>query len=100
MQAHPYRYGGRPIEPNLVHGYEINCSAGDLPYADKIVEVGKERGKFIVCGTDYHGSNPFFGGTYLPKDIQTSVDLANYLRKTPKTTVFLEDKEIEITTKN
>lgn len=100
VQAHPYRYGGKPIDKNLVHGYEINCSAGDLSYAEKIVEVGKERERFIVCGTDYHGSNQFFGGTYLPKDIQTSVDLANYLRQTPKTTVFLGDKELEITTKN
>lgn len=96
VQAHPYRYGGKPIAPNLVHGLEINCSARDLGYAEKIVELVKERKQFIACGTDYHGSNSFFGGVYLPESVQTGVDLVKYLRKTPKMTVFLEDKDIEI----
>ena len=96
VQAHPYRYGGKPIEPNLVHGLEINCSASDVGYAEKIFELAKERGQFVACGTDYHGANRFFGGVYLPESVQTSVDLAKYLRKTPKLTVFLEDKELKM----
>ncbi len=96
VQAHPYRYGGKPISPNLVHGLEINCSSRDLPFTEKIVEVAKERGQFVTCGTDYHGTNSFFGGTYLPKNVQTSVDLARYLRETPQTHLFLEEKELKI----
>ncbi len=96
VQAHPYRYCGQPIAPNLVHGLEINCSSRDLPFAEKIVELAKERGQFVTCGTDYHGGNAFFGGVYLPQSVQTSVDLAKYLRKTPHITLFLGEKEIKI----
>lgn len=101
VQAHPYRGNTgycddmKPGYPDALDGLEINCTAGDFLKRDKVESSAKELGKLIVCGTDYHGPcERVKGGTFLPKWVETSVDIAKYLKETPKTKVFF-DKEIK-----
>ena len=51
-----------------------------------------EKGLFIAVGTDYHtdiADNR--SGIIVPDDIQTSVELANYLKSATYTEVFIHD---------
>ncbi|MBE7068624.1 MAG: hypothetical protein E7381_04915 [Clostridiales bacterium] len=96
VQAHPYRYGGKPIAPAFTHGLEINCSDGDLQRAEEIVAVAKTNGLLVTCGTDYHGLNKFVGGMCVPDWVKTGAEFNKYLRQTEETTVFLEDKVLRL----
>lgn len=103
LQAHPFRANnGLPSkgvgEVEFLHGIEINCSMGDLPYVQKILDVAKEQGKIVTCGTDFHGKPSrgyALGGMFVPVDVKTSVDFANYLKETNQTELFLDNKIIK-----
>ena len=92
VQAHPFRQ--TPCHPQYMHGVEINCTDGDLDKIPLVEGFAKEHGLLITCGTDYHFfDRVYFGGMYIPESCQTAVDIADYLRKAGKTTVFRGEKE-------
>ncbi len=99
VQAHPFRTPIRPAEPKYMHGVEINCSTGDLVFKDEVLRFGKENDLTILCGTDYHGKNPFVGGTYVPENVQTGRDLGEYLFTAQSTHIFFGDEEFSVATR-
>ena len=95
IQAHPFRYHPQIANPAYTHGIEINCSSGDLQYKDEILRMASECSLMVTCGTDFHGSNPFHGGLYVPEWVKTGRDLGDYLSKTEKTSIFFGTEDIE-----
>jgi hypothetical protein len=96
IQAHPFRYHPQNANPAYTHGIEINCSSGDLQYKDESLRMASECSLMVTCGTDFHGSNPFHGGLYVPEWVKTGRDLGDYLSKTEKTSIFFGTEDIEI----
>ena len=103
MQAHPYRSGTgycddmKPGYPDALDGVEINCTHGDFLTKDKVLRWAKENGKLVTCGMDYHGpSERVKGGMKLPKWVNTSVDIAKYLKQTDKTELFFDSEELVV----
>lgn len=103
VHAHPFRTApnGEPAkgpgEKGYLHGIEINCTVGDLPFQEKVVESAKEWGALVTCGSDFHGRpKDLSGGMFVPSWIKTSVDFARYLRETDETWLFVVDKEIKV----
>lgn len=95
VQAHPYRGDTgfcddmKPGYPDALDGLEINCTAGDFMKRDKVLLWAKEHAKLVTCGMDYHGpSDRVKGGTFLPDWVNTSVDIAKYLKETSQTELF------------
>jgi histidinol phosphatase-like PHP family hydrolase len=95
VQAHPYRSNTgycedmKPGYADALDGLEINCTHGDFLTKDKVLRWAKERGKLVTCGMDYHGpSDRVKGGTFLPDWVNTSVDIAKYLKETSQTELF------------
>lgn len=92
VQAHPFRQS--PCNPQYMHGVEINCTNGDLDKIPLVEEFAKEHDLIVTCGTDYHFvERTYFGGIYIPESCQTSTDVAAYIRKSGKITVFREGGE-------
>lgn len=92
VQAHPWRGNlsycddQHPGEKAFMRGVELNCSDGDLANKEKVLATAEEYGVLVTCGTDYHGAErTFVGGMYVPENMQTSVEFADYLRKTTET---------------
>lgn len=98
IQAHPFRAPMRPAEPKYMHGVEINCSTGDLIFKDAVLRFASEENLLVVCGTDYHGKNPFVGGTYAPDGVQSGKDFGNYLATAKETRIFFGEEEFTVQT--
>lgn len=94
VQAHPYRQ--QPGESAYMHGVEINCSQGDLERTQEVLEHAKANGLIVTCGTDFHGLNPVFGGTYAPSAVETAADFAEYLKSAKETKLFLDEENLNI----
>lgn len=85
IQAHPFRGGTTVLNTQYLDGIEINCHpAYGNTYSAEIIRIAKENEIAVTCGCDYHGDVPYRpqGGIYLPDTIQTSKDLAFYLKNT------------------
>ncbi len=84
IQAHPFRNGGRVLDTSYLDGVEINCHPlyGNT-YAEELIAVAKEAGLAVTCGGDYHADTyrPCCG-VYLPEHIQTTGEIAAFLRNT------------------
>ena len=92
IQAHPYRQS--PCNPEYMHGVEINCTNSDLEKVAQVEEFAKEHDLLVVCGTDYlFVERTFRGGIYIPKECETAVDIANWMREEGQVKVFMEEKE-------
>ena len=98
IQAHPFRNPMRLADPKYMHGVEINCSTGDLIFKDAVLRVAREENLLVVCGTDYHGKNPFIGGTYAPNDVRTGKDFGAYLATAKETRIFFGEEEFTVQT--
>ncbi|MBE6607051.1 MAG: PHP domain-containing protein [Ruminococcaceae bacterium] len=82
-QAHPYRRGTLPQDPQYLHGVEINCHpVYNYNDAKEVREFAKEHSLKLSCGSDYHGDTykPHCG-IYVPDDIKDTVELAEFLRR-------------------
>ncbi len=91
IQAHPFRAGQSPCHPQYMHGVEINCTRGDVEKADLVKSFAKKHDLIYTCGTDYHDrTRRYCGGTYIPTDCQTSVDIANFLRENGQPKIFMD----------
>ena len=81
-QAHPYRNGMVPQNPEYLHGYEINCHPGyKTNMREEVSADAKNSNLRLICGSDFHGDHykPKCG-TYIPDSIKTERELAEYLR--------------------
>ena len=92
VQAHPFRLRHEPMDSAYMHGLEINTQPTDLHNKNLVIKQANENGLFIIAGTDYHDNTADNrSGIIVPDDIENSVDLAKYLKKTTYTEVFIHD---------
>ena len=81
-QAHPYRNGMVPQDARYLHGVEINCHPGYISnMKNEVSKYAKDNNLRLICGSDFHGDHykPKCG-TYIPEEVITEKDLAEYLR--------------------
>lgn len=96
VQAHPFRPGIFLGDPAYMHGVEINCTPGDLERAELVEGFAAEHGLLVTCGTDYHSvDRTYFGGILIPACCQTAKEIAEYLFKEKRVTVFREGETTE-----
>lgn len=95
VNAHPFRYGMTVQDVRYLDGVEVNCHfIYGKCYAKELTRIAKENSLALTCGCDYHGdSDKPFGGTYLPDDIVTESDLANYVAKSKISNLKVHDPE-------
>ena len=81
VQAHPYRATSRPIDPSLVHGYEVFNGNQDQnpPHINALAyEAAKINNLIMISGSDFHQrGDEARGGMYIPsivKDIEGFVE--------------------------
>lgn len=56
VQAHPYRNGAVPQNPDWLHGVEINCHPlYKTNGKERVTEFAKKHDLLLTCGSDYHG---------------------------------------------
>lgn len=91
IQAHPFREGQAPCDPDYMHGVEINCSLGDIHKAPLVEEFAAAHNLLITCGTDYHHTaHDYFGGMLVGAECQSATDFAEELRRNGETEIFLK----------
>ena len=94
IQAHPFRSGQSPCDPQYMHGLEINCTPGDLETAALVEEFAKAHNLMITCGTDYHYvERDYFGGVFVDEACQSATDFAKTLFADKETEIFLENEK-------
>lgn len=81
IQAHPYRRGNRPMFDSL-DGAEASCHPLYCgTHIDELTPALSASGKILTVGGDYHHDTRRTScGVYLPRDIGSSLDIANYLK--------------------
>ncbi|MBQ4102063.1 MAG: PHP domain-containing protein [Oscillospiraceae bacterium] len=99
IQAHPFRNGATVLDPQYLDGIEINCHPLYLrSYAKELQQIAAEKGLMLTCGGDYHADTirPKCG-VFLPDEIATTVDLADFLRKEKRVTLCIQEPTKEET---
>ncbi len=83
FQAHPYRYGGNPIEPVCYDGIEIfNAHPRHLSRNQKAVQYAAEKGLYTIAGSDVHAEEDIArGGVMLPEGIRSATDFVRLIRE-------------------
>lgn len=84
IQAHPLRVeqGHSLKEIKYLHGIELNSCIRFDPNEEKILQIAKDNDLVVTVGNDAHFDHCYFrGATFIPDDIHSSVELAQYLRK-------------------
>ena len=81
-KTHPFRTYEYAGDPKFMHGAEVFNGhfkqENNNPLAKAFCE---ENGLIAMSGTDFHHQNqPITGGIYLPKDINTELELRNYVK--------------------
>lgn len=96
VQAHAFRTGHSPCNPAYMHGIEINCNTRDLGNVGKVEAFAKEHALYVTCGVDYHHIMHFYyGGMFVPKECDSSVDFAEYIKRSGETHVFMQGDEMK-----
>ncbi|MBQ3063390.1 MAG: hypothetical protein IJC99_01115 [Clostridia bacterium] len=94
VQAHPYRHGEYLLDTKYLDGVEISChplyKSGTQLY--RLADIAAEQRLILTCGGDYHADTyrPCCG-VYLPDDINDSVALGQYLKKTEKIRLLVQE---------
>ncbi len=81
VQAHPFRNESTVLDTNYLDGVEINCHPlYGTTYSSELIAIAKEAELIVTCGGDYHADTyrPHCG-MYLPENIKTNRDVADYL---------------------
>ena len=100
VQAHPFREGHSPADPEFMHGVEINLRPLDFLKREMVEEFAKKHNLLITCGSDYHSVlQDEFGGMIIPDSITDSFEMAKFLLESNETTLFFENK-VKIYRKN
>lgn len=99
VQAHPFRINHSPQDPAFMDGVEINCQPIDIDNKALVEEFAKNHKLLITAGTDYHA--PYendIGGIIVNSEISDSVQLANAIKQSKNTQIFIGDKLFEYST--
>ena len=94
VHAHPLRRGSRLLDLRYLDGIEANCHPGyEGPLYGELAPVAREAGKFMTCGSDYHGDVPFrpHCGIYFPDGADTPAKMLDYLRNTDEIRICLNE---------
>ncbi len=80
FQAHPYRYGLKPIEPICYDGIEIvNAHPGHDSQNQLAIKFVMEHDIYMIGGSDAHcDADTGRGGVMLPDGIETPRDFVEY----------------------
>ena len=83
INAHPFRNGKTPKEPEFLDGVEINCHPlYHDNQKDLVIPYAKEHGLMLTCGSDYHGDvYKARCGAWFKEDMKTEKDLAYALKE-------------------
>ena len=97
IHAHPFRGQGTPMDLKLLDGVEINCHPlyGNT-YSRELLETAQEHSLLVTCGGDYHADTyrPRCG-VYLPDSIRDSLELGQFLRKTNRMELLIQEIHAE-----
>jgi predicted metal-dependent phosphoesterase TrpH len=94
VNAHPFRNGKTPKEPEYLDGVEVNCHPlYHYSHMDEMAEIAAKNNLILTCGGDYHAdTHRVQCGMYLPESVTDGVLLGEYLKST--TTVELCIQEV------
>lgn len=96
VQAHAFREGHSPCNPEYMHGIEINCNERDIGNVAKVEAFAAEHKLMVTCGVDYHQTNhDYFGGMFVGEKCRSSEDFVREIKRSGKTRVFLQKEEKE-----
>lgn len=97
IQAHPFRGRNYPLDPDYLHGYEINCHPGyRTSRYDDVTALALEQSKILTCGGDYHADTyRSCCGAILPDTITSSRALAEYLISSDTMNLIVHEPENE-----
>lgn len=94
VQAHHKRKGiDVLLEIKYLDGIEANCHPRyDGPHIEEFSKLAKNYNLLLTCGGDYHAdSNRAKCGIYLPDDIKETLDIVDYLYKTDKIRLCIQE---------
>ena len=82
IQAHPFRDGMQPVNPESLDGIEVfNVHPGHNSRIGFAAKLAKEHNKIITCGTDYHHhGHEGLCGILTKEPITDSIRLAEILK--------------------
>lgn len=82
FQAHPYRYGGAPIEPICYDGIEIyNSHPTHVTHNKWAVNYAQKHNLYTISGGDVHAKeHACRAGIMLPEGIESGMDLVEYYK--------------------
>lgn len=81
IQAHPYRKTTL-LDPDFMDGVEVNCHPlYKKSYYAELISFAAEKSLCVTCGGDFHADTyrPKCG-MYVPENIQTVSDLAEFIK--------------------
>lgn len=83
FQAHPYRYGLKPVEPVCYDGIEmVNTHPRHFSHNALAIEFAAEHDLLVIGGSDAHGEEDIGrGGVMLPDGILTTQDFVQYYKE-------------------
>lgn len=83
FEAHPYRYGGEPVQPICYDGIEIfNAHPRHLSRNQKAVQFAREKELYVISGSDAHAEEDIArGGVMLPDGIESGADFVRYIKE-------------------
>jgi len=83
FQAHPYRYGGAPIEPICYDGIEIfNAHPRHLSRNQNAVAFAIEKRIYTISGSDVHAEEDIArGGVMIPDGITSGADFVRLVKE-------------------
>lgn len=96
VQAHPLRRGETVRDLQYLDGIEMNCHPKyEGPLYETLAPVASDGGKFVTCGSDYHGDVPFrpVCGVQCPEGIDSVEKLVTFL--TSAKTINLHLSEVD-----
>lgn len=95
VQAHPFRGSNYPLDPSLLHGYELNCHPGHCASRyDDVTALAIKHDLILTCGGDYHAdSYRACCGVILPDTVTDSKTLATYLKSTDSMNLIVHEPE-------
>lgn len=92
VQGHPLRHGSTVRDLRYLDGIEMNCHPKyEGPLYESLAPVARENGKFVTCGSDYHGDVPFrpVCGVQFPDGTDSVEKLVEFLTSAKKTELCL-----------
>ena len=94
VQAHPLRKNINVLlDPKYLDGVELNShTIKEGPHTEEIIEIAKTYNLLVTSGGDFHNDAPRAKcGVYLPDDLNTTMDIVNYLREVDEIKMVVQE---------